>query len=85
VNGEPRALASGETLDLGAGSRVTIVPGVYHEFVPTTEEAILGEVSTFNDDAHDNFFADPRVGRRPPIVEDEPAHVRLLWEGPRVG
>jgi D-lyxose ketol-isomerase len=82
VNGQPHVLASGDALDLAAGERVTVVPGVYHEFAPTTDEAILGEVSTFNDDAHDNFFADPRVGRRPTIVEDEAARVRLLWEGP---
>lgn len=82
VDGAPRTIPSGETLDLLAGSRVTVPPGVYHEFTPTTEEAILGEVSTFNDDAHDNFFADPRVGRLPAIVEDEPARVRLVWESP---
>jgi D-lyxose ketol-isomerase len=81
VSGKPRELASGESLDLEAGMRVTVVPGVYHEFVPLTAEAIIGEVSTFNDDAHDNFFVDPRVGRHPSIVEDEPARVRLLWEG----
>ena len=85
VNGTPRDLASGEALDLEAGMRVTVVPGVYHEFVPTSDEAILGEVSTFNDDAHDNFFADPRVGRHPSIIEDEPARVRLLWEAPPTG
>jgi D-lyxose ketol-isomerase len=80
VNGEDRTLASGEALDLGAGERVTVAPGIYHEFAPRSEEAILGEVSTYNDDANDNFFADPRVGRRPAIEEDEPPAVRLLWE-----
>ena len=79
MSGEPRSLAAGEALELEAGKRVTIPPGVYHEFVPTSE-AILGELSTFNDDAHDNFFADPRAGPHPPIVEDEPAQVRLVWE-----
>ena len=29
--------------------------------------------------------ADPRVGRQPSIIEDEPASVRLLWEGPAAG
>ena len=80
VNGEPRSLRSGDAVDLAAGERVTIVPGVYHEFVPLSDEAILGEVSTFNDDARDNFFADPRAGRHPAIEEDEPPRVRLVWE-----
>ena len=80
VNGEPRTLASGAALDLSAGERVTVAPGIYHEFAPLTPEAVLGEVSTYNDDAHDNFFADPRVGRRPEIEEDERPLVRLAWE-----
>lgn len=80
VNGRERTLASGDALDLAAGERVTVAPRIYHEFAPLTDEAILGEVSTRNDDANDNFFADPRVGRQPAIEEDEPAAVRLLWE-----
>ena len=47
---------------------------------PLTPEVVLGEVSTYNDDAHDNVFADPRVGRMPAIDEDEPPVVRLVWE-----
>ena len=80
VNGEPRTVASGDPFDLTAGERVTVAPGIYHEFAPLSAEAILGEVSTYNDDAHDNFFDDPRVGRLPAIEEDEPAMVRLAWE-----
>jgi D-lyxose ketol-isomerase len=80
VNGQPRTLSSGAALELSAGERVTVPPGIYHEFVPLTPEAVLGEVSTYNDDAHDNFFADPHVGRLPAIEEDERPLVRLLWE-----
>ena len=79
-NGESAAIRSGETLVLSAGERVTIVPGVYHSFWPETPEAIIGEVSTANDDAHDNFFVDPNIGRFPQIDEDEAPLVRLLWE-----
>ena len=32
---------------------VTIDPGVYNAFWPESKEAIIGEVSTANDDAHD--------------------------------
>ncbi len=50
VNHEPRTIASGAILELPAGSRVTLLPGVYHEFYPLSEECIIGEVSTANDD-----------------------------------
>lgn len=80
VNGEPHALRAGERLVLAAGSRVTLVPGIWHEFAPLGDECIIGEVSTANDDLHDNFFLDPAVGRFPGIEEDEPAAIRLLSE-----
>ncbi len=78
VNGALQTIASGSTIDLPAGSRVTLVPGVYHEFFPVSDECIIGEVSTANDDAHDNFFVNPDIGRYPHVDEDEPAQVRLL-------
>lgn len=64
--------------DLAAGSRVTLFPGVVHAFWPVSEVCVIGEVSTANDDARDNLFDDPRVGRFPEIVEDEPPIVRLV-------
>lgn len=78
VDGSPRRLATGEKLVLLPGSRVTLVPGVWHAFYPTSGECIIGEVSTANDDLHDNFFIDPDVGRFPGVEEDEPAAIRLL-------
>ncbi|HWD92198.1 MAG TPA: D-lyxose/D-mannose family sugar isomerase [Verrucomicrobiae bacterium] len=78
VNHEPLAVNSGDIIELDAGSRVTLVPGVYHEFYPLSEECIIGEVSTANDDMHDNIFVNPNVGRYPGVQEDEPALVRLL-------
>ena len=80
VNHEPCELKSGALLVLEAGSRVTLVPGVYHEFYPLTDECIIGEVSTANDDLHDNYFVNANVGRYPGIDEDEPAAVRLASE-----
>ena len=80
VDGEPVILAEGSRLVLRAGSRVTLVPGVWHAFYPTSDECIIGEVSTANDDLHDNFFLDPGVGRFPGVEEDEPAQIRLLSE-----
>lgn len=80
INGEPARVGAGLAIDIPAGHRVTINPGVWHSFAPATEECIIGEVSTANDDSNDNFFADPRVGRFCTIEEDEPALVRLLSE-----
>lgn len=80
VNGAPVTLAAGARLVLSAGSRVTLVPGVWHAFYPTSDECIIGEVSTANDDLHDNFFVNPDVGRFPGIEEDEPAIIRLVSE-----
>jgi len=80
VNGRPVALTAGSPFGLSAGSRITLVPGVWHEFFPTSAECIIGEVSTANDDLHDNLFANPEVGRFPGIEEDEPSAVRLLSE-----
>jgi len=80
VNHEPVGFVTGATIELEAGSRVTLVPGVYHEFYPLSDECIIGEVSTANDDEHDNFFANPDIGRYPGIQEDEPATIRLISE-----
>lgn len=70
--------SSGETLILNAGERVTLEPGTWHEFAGASAECILGEVSTANDDLHDNFFLNPDVGRFPSLDEDEPPVVRLV-------
>jgi D-lyxose ketol-isomerase len=80
INREPVGVESGRVIELPAGHRVTLPPGVYHEFHPLGAECIIGEVSTANDDLNDNFFVDPGVGRYPCIEEDEPAAVRLLGE-----
>lgn len=80
VNGVPVPVRTGEPFALPAGSRVTLVPGVWHEFYPTSDECIIGEVSTANDDLHDNFFLNPDVGRFPGIEEDEPALIGLITD-----
>ncbi|MFN3684631.1 MAG: D-lyxose/D-mannose family sugar isomerase, partial [Fimbriimonadaceae bacterium] len=78
VNGEWRTFQPGEQIVLEAGHRITLTQGVYHRFWPESDECIIGEVSTANDDEHDNFFADPEVGRFPGVEEDEPPLVRLV-------
>jgi D-lyxose ketol-isomerase len=80
IDGEAAEIRTGVAFALAAGSRITLLPSVWHSFWPASKECIIGEVSTANDDAGDNFFLDPRVGRFPGIEEDEPAAVRLLGD-----
>ncbi len=78
INGQNMEVRSGQPVHLQAGERITLVPGVYHEFFPASEECIIGEVSTANDDLHDNFFVNPDVGRFPGVEEDEPPLLKLI-------
>jgi D-lyxose ketol-isomerase len=78
VNGKPKKVKAGDVVEIPAGSRITLVPGVYHEFKSKTPECIIGEVSTANDDLHDNIFVNPDIGRFPGVEEDEPRFVRLV-------
>jgi len=80
VNHEQCTFASGAVIALEAGSRVTLVPGIYHAFYPLSQECIIGEVSTANDDRHDNVFVNADIGRYPGIEEDEAAAIRLVSE-----
>jgi D-lyxose ketol-isomerase len=78
INGVSREVESGQVISLSAGERVTLVPGVYHEFFAASAECIIGEVSTANDDLHDNFFINPDIGRFPGVEEDEPPLLKLM-------
>jgi D-lyxose ketol-isomerase len=78
INGEMRKVPTGEAIHLGPGERLTLVPGIYHEFFSASDECIIGEVSTANDDVNDNFFVNPDVGRYPGIDEDEPPLLKLV-------
>jgi len=78
VNHQAIEVRSGDVVELRPGWRITLAPGVYHEFVPATGECIIGEVSTANDDVNDNVFENPEVGRFTEVDEDEPIQVRLV-------
>jgi D-lyxose ketol-isomerase len=78
VNAEQRAVATSEPLILNAGERVRLPPPLRHSFWPVSEYAILGEVSTANDDVNDNYFADPAIRRFSIVEEDEAAVVNLV-------
>lgn len=78
INGEEKSILHGETIHLNSGERVTLMPNMYHEFYPVSDECIIGEVSTANDDTNDNFFTNSDIGRYSAIEEDEPAIVKLV-------
>jgi D-lyxose ketol-isomerase len=78
INGETQRVFGGDSITLHAGERITLVQGIYHEFVCSTDECIIGEVSTANDDANDNYFANPEVGRFSTIIEDVPSNIQLI-------
>jgi len=80
-NGVPTETASGDVVFLRSGERVTLTPGIYHAFWAVGDYCVIGEVSTVNDDEHDNVFVDAGVGRFPKIDEDAPALARLVSEG----
>lgn len=80
IDGRDCSVPTDGPIVLEAGSRVTLLPGTWHEFYPTTDECIIGEVSTANDDLNDNFFLNPDIGRFPGIEEDAAADVKLVSE-----
>lgn len=77
-NGVGEQVQAGEVVTLRAGERITLFPGVYHEFWPVSDGCVIGEVSTANDDLNDNFFVNPCVGRFSVVEEDEPPIAALV-------
>ena len=78
VNGEWRDIPPGKPLILESGERVTLTKGVLHAFWAVSKYAIVGEVSTANDDANDNYFENKQVGRFSTIDEDVLTLVKLV-------
>ncbi len=75
-DGLVRSVAGGGKVMLEPGESITLVPGVYHSFYAQGSDALVGEVSSVNDDTTDNRFhqALPRFSA---MEEDEPP-LRLL-------
>lgn len=78
INNEWMSFDSNTQVIIKAGERITLFQGINHAFWPTTDECIIGEVSTANDDLNDNFFDNLNIGRYPHVEEDEAASVKLL-------
>lgn len=79
-------LAAGGRVVLKPGESITLTPRVYHSFWADSSgpPVLVGEVSSVNDDQHDNRFLDP-LGRFSAIEEDEPPIRWLCHEYPPAG
>jgi hypothetical protein len=75
-DGVRRRVDASGTVTLGPGESVTLPPFLFHTFYAIDGDALIGEVSSMNDDDTDNFFLD-KLPRYPAVVEDE-APIRLL-------
>lgn len=75
VDGRLKTLPAGALLRLDPGESVTLLPGVWHAFWGENGDVLIGEVSTVNDDRHDNEF-EAEIGRFATVEEDEtPVHL----------
>jgi D-lyxose ketol-isomerase len=75
-DGISRQVEAGGIVTLGPGQSITLPPYLYHAFHAENGDALIGEVSSTNDDETDNYFYEA-LGRYPEIEEDE-APLRLL-------
>ncbi len=69
------------TIKLKPGQSVCYTPYLYHTFWAEGGDALVGEVSSVNDDKTDNYFLIPK-GRFSNIEEDEPIEHYLCNEYP---
>ena len=82
-DGIMRHAEPGGTITLRAGESITLPPRLYHSFHAVNGDALIGEVSSINDDADDNHFYLP-LSRFPEILEDEPPFRLLCTEYPKL-
>ena len=82
-DGITRHTEAGGSIVLKAGESITVPPGLYHSFHSANGNALIGEVSSMNDDVTDNRFYQS-LSRFPEIVEDEPPFRLLATEYPRL-
>ncbi len=71
LDGRAHRLAPGTVVNLPPGASVTLFPGTFHAFWGADGDVVIGEVSSVNDDATDNYFAEP-LDRFSTIEEDAP-------------
>lgn len=81
IDGCRQTHAAGSQLRLTPGESICLPPGLYHSFWAEEGfgDVLVGEVSSVNDDDHDNHFLQP-ISRYNDIEEDEPAMLVLCNE-----
>ncbi|HIE4664090.1 TPA: D-lyxose/D-mannose family sugar isomerase [Escherichia coli] len=81
IDGCRQKHTAGTQLRLSPGESICLPPGLYHSFCAETGfgDVLVGEVSSVNDDDHDNHFLQP-LDRYNLIDEDEPAQLVLCNE-----
>ena len=79
IDGVLHTFNAGDIVRLKPGESICFEPYIYHKFWAEGGAALIGEVSTVNDDSNDNRFYEP-TGRFPEIIEDEPARYCLCNE-----
>ena len=81
IDGCIQTHAAGSQLRLSPGESSCLTPGLYHSFWGESGfgDVLVGEVSSVNDDDHDNHFLHP-VERFTHILEDETAQLVLCNE-----
>ena len=79
IDGVEHPFNAGNIVRLQPGESICFEPYIYHMFWAEGGPALVGEVSTVNDDANDNRFYES-LGRFPEIIEDEPARYCLCNE-----
>lgn len=80
-DGVRRDFAPGEKVRLAPGESISLMPGDWHGLSTEGGDALIGEVSTVNDDLTDNVFKDP-IGRFARIDDDEPPAHLLVSDYP---
>ncbi len=61
INRKMTTKQSGVPFEMPAGTRITLTPGIWHEFVPLGDACVIGEVSTFCNEETDNIFANSAI------------------------
>jgi len=69
-DGIAKTVHAGEEFYVMPGDSIRLTPYIYHIFGAKDGEVIVGEVSSVNDDATDNYFAE-KTARFPTVDEDE--------------